>query len=165
MIGSILLLAYVILARVGEMWFARRNTAGLMARGASEHAPGHYPFILVMHVAWLLGLCWLGWNRPIDLAWLAVFVLLQGLRLWVFATLGSRWTSRIITVPGDVLVTRGPYRFTRHPNYLVVIGEIAALPMVFGLWQFAIVFSILNAIALFVRIRAEDQALAGFRHG
>ena len=165
MIGSILLLAYVTAARLVELWFANRNTRQLMARGATEHAPGHYPFIVVMHAAWIVGLWWLGWNRPISLPWLAPFVLLQGLRFWVFATLGSRWTARIITVPDDVLVTRGPYRFLRHPNYVVVVGEIAVLPMVFGLWAFALVFSALNAAALFVRIRAENQALAAFRRG
>ena len=165
MIGSILLLTYVTAARLVEMWIATRNTRQLMARGATEHGAGHYPFIMVMHVAWLAGLWWLGWNRPVSPPWLAVFVLLQGIRVWVFATLGPRWTARIITVPDDVLVTRGPYRFLRHPNYAVVVGEIAALPMVFGLWVFALVFSLLNAVALFVRIRAEDRALAGFRHG
>jgi methyltransferase len=81
----------------------------------------------------------------------------------VLRTLGPRWTTRIIVVPGELLVTRGPYRFVDHPNYLVVIAEIAILPLVFGLWQVALLFSLLNAIALAVRIRAENQALEALR--
>jgi methyltransferase len=80
-------------------------------------------------------------------------------RVWVLRTLGHRWTTRIIVVPGEKLVAAGPYRFVNHPNYLVVIGEIAVLPLVFGLWQVALIFSLLNAVALTVRVRAENKAL------
>jgi len=100
----------------------------------------------------------------LNLAWLGVFVLLQAMRVWALATLGRRWTTRIIAVPGETLVRRGPYRFLNHPNYAVVVGEIAVLPLVFGLWQYALVFSILNAAVLTTRIQAEDRALAGLRH-
>ena len=93
--------------------------------------------------------------------WFGVFVLLQAGRLWVLATLGPRWTTRIIVLPGAPLVAKGPYRFVSHPNYLVVIGEIAVLPLCFGLWWFAIIFSIANAVILTIRIRAEAAALAG----
>lgn len=165
MIGSILLLAYVTAARLVELWMARRNTAALIAAGGVEHAPGHYPLIVAMHTAWIAGLWWLAWDRPINPLWLAAFVLLQALRFWVLATLGRRFTTRIITQPGESLVKRGPYRFLRHPNYVVVIGEIAVLPLTFGLWAFALAFSLLNAVALTVRIRAENRALADLRHG
>ena len=92
-------------------------------------------------------------------AWAAAFVVLQGLRAWTLMTLGPRWTTRIITVPGEALVRRGPYRFVRHPNYTVVAGEVAVLPLALGLRRFAVTFSALNAVVLAVRIRAEDRAL------
>jgi len=85
---------------------------------------------------------------------------LQGLRVWVLATLGRYWTTRIITLPGAPLVRRGPYRWLRHPNYVVVAGEIAVLPLAFGAWQIAVVFSLANALVLWIRIRSEERALA-----
>ena len=160
MIGSILLLGFVTAERLGELVLARRNTARLLAAGAVEHAPRHYPLIVLLHAVWLIGLWLLAWNLPIHLGWLAVFVVLQGLRLWVLATLGPRWTTRIIVLPQADLVARGPYRFVRHPNYLVVIGEIAVLPLAFGLVWYAGLFSLLNAGILFFRITAENKALA-----
>ena len=113
-----------------------------------------------MHVLWLGVLWWLAPLRPIDGFWLAMFVLLQLARIWVLATLGPRWTTRIIVLPDAPLVRRGPYRLLDHPNYVVVVGEIAALPLVFGLWQVALVFTLVNAAALTIRIRAENQALS-----
>jgi methyltransferase len=159
MIGSILLLAFVTVERIAELFLARRNTVRLLARGGIEHSAGHYPIIVALHTLWLLGLWALAWDRPIDIVWLSAFAVLQILRFWVLATLQGRWTTRIITVPNEILVRRGPYRFISHPNYVVVICEIAILPMAFGLWQYALLFSILNAAILSVRIRAEDRAL------
>lgn len=161
MIGSILLLGFVTAERLGELVLARRNTARLLAAGAVEHAQGHYTLIVLLHALWLIGLWLLAWNLPIHLGWLVVFIVLQGLRLWVLATLGPRWTTRIIVLPQADLVARGPYRFVKHPNYLVVIGEIAVLPLVFGLVWYAGLFSLLNAGILFIRITAENKALAG----
>ena len=94
---------------------------------------------------------------------LGLFALVEVARVWVLRTLGPRWTTRIIVVPGEQLVARGPYRFVSHPNYLVVVAEIALLPLVFGLWQVALLFSLLNAAVLAVRIRAENPALKGLR--
>ena len=161
MIWSVLLLALVTAERLGELALARHNTSRLLAQGAVEHAPGHYVLIVALHTAWLVGLWLLAWNRSIDTAWLLVFVVLQGLRVWVLATLGPRWTTRIIVLPGAPLVKKGPYRFLSHPNYVVVIGEIAVLPLVFGLSWFALIFSALNAAVLWIRIRAENAALKG----
>lgn len=161
MTPAILLLALVTGERLAELWWARRNTAGLMARGAVEHAPGHYPLIVALHAAWLAGLWLLGWDRPVSVVWLAVFVALQAGRLWVLATLGPRWTTRIIVLKGETLVRRGPYRFVPHPNYLVVAGEIAVLPLCLGLPLYALVFSLANAAVLAIRIRAEAAALSG----
>ncbi|MFC7537310.1 isoprenylcysteine carboxyl methyltransferase family protein [Sphingomonas sp. GCM10030256] len=158
---AIAILAFVTLQRLAELALARSNTARLLAAGAREFAPGHYPLIVGVHASWLTALWWLAPGRPIHWPLLALFALLQLGRIWVIRTLGPRWTTRIIVLPGAPLVTGGPFRFVSHPNYLVVIGEIAVLPLVFGLWQVAAVFTLLNAAVLFVRIRAENAALAG----
>ncbi len=107
----------------------------MLSKGAREHSPGHYPLIVAVHASWLIALWWLAPSRPVDGFWLAMFVLLELARIWVLQALGPRWTTRIIAMPNEPLVRRGPYRFVNHPNYLVVVGEIAVLPLVFGLWQ------------------------------
>jgi methyltransferase len=159
--GLILLL--VTLQRVGELWLSRRNTRRLLARGGREHSSGHYPLIVAVHVLWLGVLWWLAPLRPVDGFWLGTFILIEIARVWVLASLGARWTTRIIVLPEVSLVRRGPYRFVDHPNYLVVIAEIAVLPLVFGLWQVALTFSILNAAVLAIRIREENRALSACR--
>ena len=159
MILNILILSLVTVQRLGELWLSNRNTKRLLAQGAREHAPGHYLPIVALHAAWLITLWLLALSPPIDGFWLAMFVLIELARIWVLATLGPRWTTRIIVLPDAPLVRRGPYRWVNHPNYLVVIAEIAVLPLVFGLWRVALIFSALNAIALAVRIRAENRAL------
>jgi methyltransferase len=156
-------LGYVTLARLVEMRVARSNTARLLAEGGYEVAGGHYPLIIAMHVCWLGALWWLAPGRAVVPGWLLLFVLLQPVRVWVMAALGARWTSRIIVVPGETLVHSGPYRFIAHPNYAVVVGEIASLPLAFGLVWLALGFSIANAVLLSIRIRAEDAALAPAR--
>jgi len=156
---SIALLTFVTLQRLIELPIARANTRRLLASGGYEVAPGHYPLIVALHASWLLTLWWLAPGRPIDLPFLGLFALIEAGRIWTLRTLGQRWTTRIIVLPGETLVARGPYRYVNHPNYLVVIGEIATLPLVFGLWQVAIIFSLLNAAVLTVRIRAEKRAL------
>ena len=128
---NIVILALVTLQRLGELWLSNRNTRRLLARGARESGAAHYPLIVAVHVLWLAALWWLAPTRPIDGFWLAMFVLLELARIWVVASLGARWTTRIIMLPGEPLVRRGPYRFVNHPNYLVVVGEIAVLPLVF----------------------------------
>jgi methyltransferase len=159
MILSAAVLALVTLQRLGELVLANRNTRALRARGAVEVGAAHYPLIVALHAAWLAGLWVLAWNRPVNLVWLGVFIVLQLLRVWVIASLGARWTTRIIILPGEALVRRGPYRFVSHPNYMVVAAEIAVLPLAFGLGFYALVFSLLNAAILHVRIRAETLAL------
>ncbi len=161
MSGSVLLLLAVTAERLGELILARRNTAALKARGAVEVAAGHYPLIVLLHTLWLAGLWLLAQDAPLSLGWLSVFGLLQILRFWTLFTLGRRWTTRIIVLPGETLVAKGPYRFLRHPNYVVVIGEIAVLPLCFGMPLYALLFSALNAAILTIRIKAENAALAG----
>jgi methyltransferase len=158
-----IILALVTAQRGLELVLARRNTSALMARGAFEIAAGHYPLLVVLHASWLISLWVFGHDQPIDTIALVAYLALQALRVWVMATLGSRWTTRIIVLPGAPLVTSGPYRFLSHPNYAVVIGEMAVLPLVLHLFTIAILFTILNALVLFIRIRAENRGLAPSR--
>jgi methyltransferase len=157
---NIIILALVTLQRLGELWLSRRNTRRLLARGAVEHGASHYPLIVLVHALWLISLWAFALNRPVDAFWLALFVLIELARIWVLTSLGNRWTTRIIVLPGAPLVRRGPYRFINHPNYLVVIAEIGVLPLVFGLWQIALTFTLLNTGVLAIRIREENRALA-----
>jgi methyltransferase len=157
-----LILGLVTLQRLGELLLAKRNTDRLRVRGAYEVAAGHYPLIVALHAAWLAGLWYLVIYRDADSVnwvWLGAFVVLQVLRVWVIATLGPRWTTRIIVLPGAPRVTAGPYRFVSHPNYWVVAAEILVLPLVFGLVWYGIAFSALNAAVLWIRIRVEEAAL------
>jgi methyltransferase len=158
---NLVILALVTLQRLGELWLSNRNTRRLLGQGAHEVGAGHYPLIVAVHILWLVALWWFALDRPIDGFWLGMFVLLELARVWVVASLGRRWTTRIIILPDAPLVRRGPYRCVQHPNYLVVIGEIAVLPLVFDLWQLALIFSLLNAAILMVRIREESRALRG----
>jgi methyltransferase len=155
------LIIAVAVQRLVEVAWARRNTRKLIARGALESGAGHYPFIVLLHTAWLGAIAVL-LPHPITIyaAPLALFILLQAGRVWVLTSLGSSFTTRIISLPGAPLVRRGPYRFVRHPNYLVVIGEVMVFPLVFGEIAVAVVFSVINAILLAWRIRVEDAALA-----
>jgi methyltransferase len=155
-----IILAVVTLQRVGELVVSRHNTRRLMARGAVEVAPGHYPLIVALHASWLISLWVFGREQPVNIAFLAFYLLLQGFRIWMLRTLGPRWTTRIIVLPGQPLVSAGPYRFLSHPNYAIVAGEIAVLPLTLGLPLLAGVFTVLNAAVLAIRISAENRALA-----
>jgi methyltransferase len=155
------LLAFLTAQRLAELWWAKRNEARLLAAGGVEYGRRHLPLIILFHAAWLAGLWLLAYGHSVDPVFFALFVVLQMLRLWVLLTLGRRWTVRVIVVPGERLVARGPYRLLRHPNYAVVSGEIAVVPLALGLPIYALVFTILNAAVLAIRIPAENAALAG----
>lgn len=157
------ILGFVTLQRLAELIHSRRNTARLLAQGAYEVAPGHYRYMVALHAAWLAGLWWIAPGRPVVWFWLALFAAAQVLRVWVLTTLGPRWTTRIIVLAGASLISSGPYRFLQHPNYAIVCIEIAALPLAFGLPGYALAFSILNAIVLYVRIGAENAALTSIQ--
>ena len=151
----------VAIQRVSEFLYARRNTAALLARGGVEVGAAHYPLFILVHGAWLLSLVMLvPSERTPAWPWLGLFILLQLCRLWIIWSLGPYWTTRIVTVADAPLMRRGPYRLMRHPNYAVVAAEIAVLPLAFGAWQIALVFSALNAALLAWRIRVEESALA-----
>lgn len=161
MTAAQIILALVLLQRLLELRLARRNTERLLEQGAVEHGASHYPYLVLFHAIWLTTLVL---SVPTDAAvnwyWLAVYLALQAARLWVIVSLGPFWTTRIITLPGTTLVRRGPYRYVRHPNYWVVAGEIAVLPLVFGEWIIAVVFSIVHAILIRERIATEEATLA-----
>jgi methyltransferase len=159
MIDAVVLLGFVTVQRLAELGFARHNTDRLLAAGGVEFGRSHYKFVVALHTIWLGGLWLTASMRPVDPPLLIPFALLQLGRAWVILTLGGRWTTRVIVVPGEELVARGPYRWLRHPNYLIVAAEIAVVPLAFGLVVYAAAFSVLNAALLFERIRVETAAL------
>ena len=156
---SIAVLAFVSVQRLAELAWSRRNTQRLLAKGALEVGRWHYRPMVAVHTCWLLGLWLLAASRAVSPPLLLLFALLQGARVWVLATLGERWTTRIIVLPGVPLLRTGPYRILRHPNYCIVAAEVLLLPLAFGLVAFALLFTLLNAIILGIRIREEDAAL------
>ncbi|MFQ3452544.1 isoprenylcysteine carboxylmethyltransferase family protein [Bradyrhizobium sp. UFLA01-814] len=154
------ILALVTLQRLGELVLSCRNTERLLARGAVEVGANHYPLIVLVHAGWLTALWIWGRDQDVNLAALAGFLLLQGLRVWILAALGPRWTTRIVVLPGAPLVASGPYRYFPHPNYAVVVGEIALLPLALYLPRLALIFTLLNLAVLALRIRVENRALS-----
>jgi methyltransferase len=161
-----ILVALVAAGRLVELRIAGRNLRNLLARGGVEAAPGHYRWMVLQHAAFLVCCLLEVWllRRPflpaLAIPMFLLVLLATALRYWVISTLAGRWTTRIVVLPGSSPVTGGAYKFLRHPNYLAVITEIFALPLVHTAWLTAIVFSVLNALLLRVRIRAEEEALA-----
>jgi len=164
------LIVLVGLERVAELVVSTRNAAWSLERGGVESGRGHYPFMVVLHTGLLVGALVEAWVRRPDvselLAWSMLVLVLasQALRWWCIATLGRRWNTRVIVVPGLAPVTSGPYRFLTHPNYVAVVVEGFALPLVHASWITALVFTVANAALLTVRIRCEDRALATLPH-
>ncbi len=155
------ILALVACQRLAELVHARRNTRRLLARGGVEVGAGHYPLMVALHAGWLLAMALLiAPKTPPSVPLLTLYGLLQLARLWVQATLGRYWTTRIVIVADAPLIQGGPYRFLRHPNYAVVVAEVAVLPLVFGAWEIAALFSALNLALLRHRIHIEEAALA-----
>jgi methyltransferase len=156
-----LALGYLVAARLIELVLANANSRRLLAAGAVEHGRKHYPLIVALHALWIAAL-WI--FVPHDTApepiLLGAFALLQLARVWIIATLGRYWTTRIISLPEAPLVRRGPYRFVRHPNYLVVALEIPVLSGAFHAWGLALAFGLANLAILYWRIRTENRALA-----
>lgn len=160
-----ILVAAVGLERLAELVLTRRNVAWALAQGGVEHGRGHYPAMVVLHTGFLVGAVaevwllqrvftpWLGWTM------LVLVVAAQGLRWWCIGSLGRRWSTRVVVLPGEPLVAHGPYRFVRHPNYVAVVVEGVALPLVHGAWLTALVFTVLDTVLLRTRIRVEDEAL------
>ncbi len=157
-----IILAAVVAERLAELGWSARNERRLRALGGVEHGRGHYLLFPLLHGAWLLTLAiHIALEARIDVIWplIGVYGLLQLGRLWVLWALGVRWTTRIIVLPGQGLVRRGPYRLMRHPNYLIVALELAILPLALEAWPIAVVASAFNLALLAYRIRIEDRAL------
>ena len=154
------LIGWLVVQRLAELVYAQANTRRLLARGAQEIGAGHYPLFVALHSSWLIAMAVLtAPSPPVPWLLLGAFVLVQAARVWVIATLGPYWTTRIITVPDAPLVARGPFRFVRHPNYLVVAIEIPLVPLILGLEWVALLFGAANLALLAYRIRVEDGAL------
>ncbi len=167
--AAILVLAVALVAaqRLFELVLARRNERRARARGAVERGQRHYLLIVVLHTLWLVSTLVEGLLRGPDIPafWpvpLALFLLVQPLRYWAIFSLGERWNTKILVLPGEKPVRRGPYRYIDHPNYVVVVVEILTFPLIFGAWITALVFTVLNAVILSVRIREENRALSEF---
>ena len=168
MSGAVILVVGVALVaaqRLFELVLARGNERKTRARGAVERGRVHYSSIVALHVLWLVSTLVEGLLRGPDFPpyWpvpLALFLLVQPLRYWAVFSLGENWNTKILIVPGAKLVRRGPYRYLSHPNYVVVVVEILVFPLIFGAWVTALVFTALNAVVLYVRIREENRALA-----
>jgi methyltransferase len=160
------LIGFVAAQRLAELAYAWRNTTALLARGGIETGVGHYPLFVVLQGGWLAAMVLLTEPDPTPRwALLAAFAVLQGLRVWVIVTLGPYWTTRVIVVPGAAPVTEGPYRWLRHPNYLIVALEVPILPLALGMPWVALSFGVLNVGLLFYRIRVEDGARGGLSPG
>ena len=156
----LVIVGLVALERIAELIYANRNTRALLRAGGQEIGRAHYPLIVLLHLAWLVSVyVFADKDAPPVWGWIAFYAALQALRYWAIASLGPYWTTRIITLPSAPLVTRGPYRFMRHPNYLVVILEITALPLAFNELQVAVIFSWFNAILVAWRVWIETKAL------
>jgi methyltransferase len=155
------ILALVVAQRLAELVYAQHNTHALLAKGAAEIGREHYPLFVLLHAAWLITIA-LALPKPAVIHWIPLcgYIALEISRAWTMLILGPYWTTRIISLADAPLVRRGPYRFVRHPNYIIVIGEIALLPLVFDEVWVAASFSLLNAMLLFWRIREEESALA-----
>ncbi|HEX9448662.1 MAG TPA: isoprenylcysteine carboxylmethyltransferase family protein [Dongiaceae bacterium] len=153
-------LLLVIVQRLAELRVARRHTRHLLSQGGYEVGANHYPLIVAIHTGWLLALLALlvTGSARLQLVPLCLYLILQPLRLWVMMSLGQYWTTRVIVLPQAPLIRRGPYRLFRHPNYLIVVMEIALLPLAFGAWHIALLFSGLNAAALSLRLGVESGA-------
>lgn len=159
---TLVFLAFIIAQRVSELFISNRNTKALLEKGAKEYGSEHYPVMVLLHLSWIIALVFLGYSQALNYFWLGIFLILQIFRFWTLASLGERWTTRIIVLD-EPLVLSGPFKYFRHPNYMIVVAEIFVAPMVLGLWEMAILFSFLNAAMLFVRIKTEERALSHLR--
>ena len=158
------IVAFIAVQRLAEMLYSRRNIARLLAQGATTVKEPTYPWLVAVHATWVLALAFaIPADAPVNPVFLALYLVLLGLRVWVMASLGRFWCTRIVTLPGAPLVRRGPYRFLRHPNYVVVAGEMFVAPLIFGAWNIALAFTVLNGVLIWIRIKAEETVLAARR--
>lgn len=149
----------IVSQRIVELFWAERNTRRLLAQGAVEHGAGHYPMIVALHVAWLAVVAIVSVGQSVPAGWVLAYLALQILRIWTIATLGYRWTTRVIIPRASTAIDRGPFRLMRHPNYTIVVLELAMVPLALGAPMVALVFTVLNAAIMAFRIPCEEKAL------
>jgi methyltransferase len=159
----IIFIVFLITQRFTELYISRRNERWLLSQGAIEYGREHYPYIVVLHTLFIVSLIaeyYLSDGQPMSYVFLSLFFVLLIFKYWVLSSLGYYWNTRIYRIPGTVAVRKGPYKFFKHPNYVDVILEIAIIPLVFHLYYTALIFSVLNAVVLSVRIRVENRVWA-----
>jgi len=160
----IIFTAFLIAQRLTELYISRRNEKWLLSQGAVEYGRGHYPYIVALHTLFIVSLAseyyFSGEPHPISYRFLALFILLLAFKSWILTSLGKYWNTRIYRVPGSIAVKKGPYKLLRHPNYIDVVCEIAIIPLVFHLYYTSVIFSVLNAIMLTVRLKVENKVWA-----
>ena len=159
----IIFILFVITQRLSELYIARGNEKWLRSQGAVEYGKEHYPFIVALHTLFIISMIVeyiIRGSSPIGFVFLVLFILLLLFKFWALSSLGKYWNTKIFRVPGTGPVKKGPYKLFKHPNYFIVVCEIAIIPMVFHLYYTAIIFTVLNAIMLTVRIRVENKVWA-----
>ncbi len=165
-----MIVAAVALERLFEVWLSRRNTRRVLARGGREVGAGHYPVMVLLHTGFFVALVLEVWLLPtwpqgwLTLVSVGAVALSMSLRYWAILSLGDRWNTRVVSEPGRPAVARGPYRWLRHPNYVAVVVELFALPLIHGAWRTAVAVTVANAVLLRHRIRVEEQAVYGTDH-
>jgi methyltransferase len=159
----IIFVLFVITQRLSELYIAKGNEKWLRSQGAVEYGKAHYPFIVALHTLFIISMIVehiIRGDSPIDYIFLTLFILLLLFKFWALSSLGKYWNTKIFRVPGAGPVKKGPYKLFKHPNYFIVVCEIAIIPMVFNLYYTAIIFTVLNAVMLTVRIRVENKVWA-----
>jgi len=159
----VVFIIFLVTQRMTELYISKRNERWLLSQGAIEYGREHYPYIVALHTLFIVSLIveyYLSGGQPMSYIFLLFFILLLSFKYWVLSSLGLYWNTRIYRVPGAVAVRKGPYKLFKHPNYVDVVLEIAIIPLVFHLYYTALIFSVLNAIMLFVRIRVENKVWA-----
>ena len=159
----IIFIIFLVTQRTTELYISKRNERWLLSQGAIEYGREHYPYIVALHTLFIVSLIveyYLSGGQPMSYIFLLLFILLLTFKYWVLSCLGLYWNTRIYRVPGAVAVRKGPYKLFKHPNYVDVVLEIAIIPLVFNLYYTALIFSVLNAIMLSVRIKVENKVWA-----
>ena len=158
----ILFISFIILQRIGELLLSKRNEKWLLQNGAVEYGSHHYKFIVSLHILFIFSLIFEYNFRPtsaFSLFLLIFYFILLCFKAWVIFSLGKFWNTKIYHISNVPLIKNGPYKFIKHPNYLIVIGEIMVIPLVFGLYCTAVIFTVINGIMLCIRIKEENRAL------
>ena len=158
----ILFVSFVILLRIAELYVARRNEKWMVQNGAVEYGKKHYPFIIALHSLFFVSLIIeysMQQTPSFSLIFLLIYLLLIAFKVWIIASLGKFWNTKIFRIQNYPLINKGPYKYIKHPNYIIVIAEIALIPLIFQLYYTALIFTLLNAIMLSVRIKEENLAL------